>query len=418
MTRADDLLRSGRYFAQTGLYDEARAALEQAARVFESESDFERAGLAQLEIIEVLFEHLNAEDIAAAYELADSHLEKAGGAKSLERLRACARKIIVSPADIVLPEFESRSFIHASKSSAELIKRARRYANTGRPILVTGESGTGKECLARQIHSWHGGGTFQVVACSSVPDGALITHLDRPPSDTVYLKEVAELTVLNLNLLLKAVRGRLKRKRPAKPKSPRLIFSSSRDLSEEVRLGRFLSDLYGALRQTHLVIPPLRERPDDIPALANHFIADYAGRYKKSVEFTPEAIRALRSLPLRGNARELRSLIELTFASAESGTRITESAVDLLLHTGPREGADLAKPLANRTLTQEMLDHERRLITIALESSNGNISLASRQLGIGRANLSRILQTRQKGLLEERLQGRPPAKGEGRKRRA
>lgn len=418
MTRADDLMKSGRYFAQTGLYEDARAALDQSARLFADAGDYERAGLAQIEIIELLFEHLSADEVAAAYELADGHLANAGSAAALSRLRACARKIIVSPADIFLAELESGDFIHSSRSAAELVKRARRYANTGRPILITGESGVGKECLARTIHSWHRAGTFHAVPCASVPNGALKTYLVRPASDTVFLKEVSELTLLNLNLLLDAVRARARSKRTGVPAAPRLIFSSSRDLTEEVRLGRFLSELYGLLGQTHLVVPPLRERRDDIPTLANHFIAKYGDRYRKSVEFSTEAITALRSLPLRGNARELRALIERTFASAEPGTRITESSVDLLLRTGPREGADLARPLADRSLTQEMLDHERRLISNALESSKGNISLAARQLGMERSRLSKVLRTRQKGLLDERLLGRPPAKGEGRKRRA
>jgi DNA-binding NtrC family response regulator len=168
-----------------------------------------------------------------------------------------------------------------------------------------------------------------------------------------------------------------------------------------VARGLFRNDLFYRLQTFHLEIPPLRERADDIPALAEHFMREALGRHGQRVTFMPEAIEAMRQLPLRGNARELRSLIERTVLIAPQGAMITREAVETLV-VRETKNVGLADVWAGCSLDEEVQLYERSLIQMALKAAQGRVTQAARLLGITHQRLSSILQGRHKDLLTAR----------------
>ncbi|HYX42483.1 MAG TPA: helix-turn-helix domain-containing protein, partial [Pyrinomonadaceae bacterium] len=146
---------------------------------------------------------------------------------------------------------------------------------------------------------------------------------------------------------------------------------------------------------------PLRERVEDIIALAHHFIETAAGAHQKQITFTPESIAAMQRLPLAGNVRELRALIERTFITAADGAVITATAVEAVALRGTH-GAGFAEPWSGCSLEDEMQAFEARLIKLALDNAKGSITQAARLLNVTHQGLAYILNGRQKELLSER----------------
>ncbi|HYY42620.1 MAG TPA: helix-turn-helix domain-containing protein, partial [Pyrinomonadaceae bacterium] len=147
-------------------------------------------------------------------------------------------------------------------------------------------------------------------------------------------------------------------------------------------------------------------RPEDIPVLARHFIDVATRQHNKRINFTPESIETMRLLPLAGNARELRALIERTFITAPDGAIITPAAVETVALRGTHK-AGFAEPWAGCSLEEELRAHEGRLLRLALDSAEGSVTRAARLLGITHQGLAYILNGRQKGLHTER---KPPRK--------
>lgn len=181
----------------------------------------------------------------------------------------------------------------------------------------------------------------------------------------------------------------------------RIVAATNCNLKEEVLRKLFREDLYYRLQTFHLEIPPLRERTDDIPILAEHFIKGAFARHGQRVRFTPEAIEAISQLPLKGNARELRSLVERTVLIAPQGATITPEAVETLVMRQTKI-AGLADAWAGCSLDEEIEFYERSLIQMALKVAQGRVTRAARLLGITHQRLASILQGRHKDLLTVR----------------
>lgn len=427
---ATALMTQGTALARLGRYDESRLMLQHAIEVAHRAGAPDHAGLAALIIIEELGETLTANEMRNVYERADGLLADSQHPGTLLRLRRAVRRILAAeralrPSQRTREFSATPSFIYESEQAAELLRAARRVASTSGPVLITGEVGTGKQMLARLIHEWsERRGEFVAINCATLDpllaeaqlfgelkgdhaEGAVKDHpgaARQAAGGTLFLEEISKLSLGNQGKLLRLIEyGQVYSVGALRPErvDTRIIAASDRPLKQEVAQGRFREDLFYRLQTFRLKIPPLRERPEDIPPLAERFIREMLERHDRRVTFRPDAIEALRRLPLRGNARELESLIERTVMTAARGSEITREQVETLRlrRTGD---ASLADAWEGCSLDREVSSYEANLIKRALEASRGSVTSAARLLGITHQGLAFILQGRQKELLSSR----------------
>ena len=284
----------------------------------------------------------------------------------------------------------------------DLIEKVVRSKATS--VLISGESGTGKELVARAIHyqSDRAHAPLMEVNCSSFQENLLENELfghekgaftdagetkkglvELCDGGTLFLDEVADMSVPTQAKLLRFIDYRnFKRVGGAQDINVdiRIVAATNKDLEEEVRAGRFRSDLYFRLKVVSIPLPPLRERGDDILLLAGHFLQEFSRKFKKDFQtLAPEAAPLLSSYRWPGNVRELRNVLERAVLLEED----TELRVEHL----PREiaGRRLAsdQDIASPTLAQIEADH----ISEVLRLTAGNKSRAARILGISRQGL-------------------------------
>ncbi|HLL73219.1 MAG TPA: sigma 54-interacting transcriptional regulator [Pyrinomonadaceae bacterium] len=426
---AEALTTHGTALARLGKRVEARAVLQRAFDLAERAGDLEGAGVAELATLEELGEHLTIAELRAIYELADHLLARTQHPGILERLRAAARRVIAAERTHNI-EFETAGFAYASEQTAALLREAHTVAHSQGATLLTGETGTGKELLARMMHEWSGrSGKFVAINCATLCEtlieSQLFGHLKGSFTDavadypgaarlaaggTLFLDEIAELSPANQSKLLRFIEyGEIHTVGAGAPErvDVRVMAATNRVLKDEIAAGRFRTDLFYRLQNFHLELPPLRTRVEDIPAIAEHFIREAMTRQGKRVRFTPDAIEAMCRLPLPGNARELRSLIERTMLAASDGSTIEAEAVETvaLRLTGK---ADFADPWANFSLKEEVQRFEEHLIEKALRDSEGKVSTAARLLGFKHhESLNWRLKNRNKNLLAARTPAKP-----------
>ena len=277
-----------------------------------------------------------------------------------------------------------------------------RWGASGMRILIEGETGVGKELIARAVHAMGGRReeAFSVVDCGglseSLAESELFGHvrgsftgavrdrvglIEAGHGGTLFLDEVGELNeVLQVKLLRVLEEGAVRRvgESHSRPVDVRLLSATTKDLRAEVEAGRFRRDLYYRLHGVVIRIPALRERPDDIDVLSDHYLGVYCTRYGKSVRLTGSARAALRQYGWPGNVRELKSVMEALVVASDERGRLDESAVRrFLLTAGGRQGT--------------LHDLERREIERALRACRGNKTLAARMLGISRKTLTNRL---------------------------
>ncbi|HEX8144041.1 MAG TPA: sigma 54-interacting transcriptional regulator [Pyrinomonadaceae bacterium] len=417
---AEALTTHGVALARLGRYEESRLTLERALALAERAGDVEGAGVAALTMIEELGERLTAEEMTGIYGQADQLLARSEQPETLARLRACARRVMEA-GRAQASDYGAPNFIYADERTGEVLRQAHRVAGTGGSVLITGETGTGKELLARLIHEWSGRtGKFVAINCASLTgtliESLLFGHRKGSFTDalqdhagavrqavcgTLFLNEIAELNLGIQGKLLRLIeRGEVHAIGADVPENVdvRIIAATDRDLREQVARKGFREDLLYRLNTFHLEIPPLRERTDDIAPLAAHFIQELLERHKRRVRFTPGAVEAMRQLPLKGNVRELRSLIERTVLTAADSTEITRQSVEILAARLTGKAA-LADAWAGCSLEEEVLRYEASLIKLALENGRGSVTRAARLLGITHQRLSSMIQGRHKDLL-------------------
>ncbi|HEX8069832.1 MAG TPA: sigma 54-interacting transcriptional regulator [Pyrinomonadaceae bacterium] len=423
---AEALTTHGIALARLRRLPEARAAFERAQVTAERAGDEEGAGRAVLSLLEELGAALTPPERRALYRQADRLLARAQHAETLARLRACARGLLdedeAPPADVAAPVF-----VHAAAQTAELLREARLVAQADGAVLLSGETGTGKEVLARLLHGWSGRrGPFVAVNCAALCatlfESQLFGHRKGSFTDatddyagaaraaaggTLFLDEIGELDLANQAKLLRLIeQGEVYAVGSAMPErvNVRIVAATNHDLVRQIERGRFRPDLFYRLAGFHLLLSPLRERPDDIPALARHFIEEAARLHAKRIVFPPETVEAMRALPLAGNVRELRALVERTYITAPDGAVIAPTAVETVALRGTQK-AGFAEQWAGCSLEEEMRAYEGRLIRLALDTAQGSVTGAARLLQITHQGLAYILGGRQKALLAKR---RPP----------
>ncbi|HUQ31241.1 MAG TPA: sigma 54-interacting transcriptional regulator [Pyrinomonadaceae bacterium] len=417
---AESLTTRGVALARLGRYEESRLTLERAMAVAAQAGDNEGAGVAALTIIEELSEQINAEEMANLYERADRLLTNTQNAETLARLRACVRRTFEA-GRTQGKGAASPNFIYADNQTAEFLREAHRIAGTQATVLVIGETGTGKELLARMIHEWSGrAGRFVAINCAAVSEdlfeSILFGHskggfteavsassgiVRQAAGGTLFLDQVAELSPANQGKILRLIEyGEARGGGSPEPQQVdvRIIAAADSNLKERVAQKQFRDDLLYRLNAFSLEIQPLRKRHEDISALAAYFLKEFTEQHNKRVRFRPEAVEALRRLPLRGNVRELRSLVERAVLTAAEGTEITRETVEAL---GARQTNDdaLYDGWAGCSFEEEVLRFESSLIKLALENAGGSVTTASRLLGVTHQRLGSMLQGRHKNLL-------------------
>ena len=256
---------------------------------------------------------------------------------AVNAIKAGAQEFIPLPpeADLIAAIFEavteeSHALIHRDARMAETLRLASQVANSSASILITGESGTGKEIISRYVHrkSNRSDKPFVAVNCAAIPDNLLESELfghekgaftgaqarrigkfEEANGGTLLLDEISEMDVRLQAKLLRAIQekeiDRLGGKTPVKV-DVRILATSNRNLEAEVNAGNFREDLYFRLNVVNLDIPSLRERPDDIPVLAEFFVKKYSDANDVPIRpISPLAIQRLLSHHWRGNVREL-----------------------------------------------------------------------------------------------------------------
>jgi DNA-binding NtrC family response regulator len=310
-------------------------------------------------------------------------------------------------------------FIGKSKTIGKILTDIRRLHRTGSTnVLITGESGTGKELIARAIH--FGGprakSPFIPVNCSAIPSelaeslffghvkGAFTgANMDKKgyfelaDGGTLFLDEIGDMPLEMQAKLLRILEdgyvtpiGGAREKRV----DVRILSATNSDLQKRMVEGAFREDLYYRLAGFTVVSPPLRERPEDIPLLADHFLSLFASEMGvEKPALRPDALAALTGYPFPGNARELKNIIERSLIEGGGNTIIPEHLHFQLASQGVQAESVISQILLERVSYSESLDRlRRRLVENALRETNGNRTQAAKLLGMGRPNLTTLIK--------------------------
>ncbi len=331
-------------------------------------------------------------------------------AGAVRAIREGAREFLPLPADpdliaaiLQAASGESHALVARDPAMLAMLKRAEQVAGAEASVLITGESGTGKEVLARHIHrrSRRAAGPFVALNCAAIPENLLESEMfghergafsgaaarrvgkfEAADGGTLLLDEVSEMDVRLQAKLLRAIQEReIDRLGGAGPVrvNVRILATSNRDLAAESAAGRFREDLYFRLNVISVRIPPLRERPGDVAALAEHYARHYAE--VNGMKFRPVSAGALARLTghfWRGNVRELENTIHRAVLLS---TGDTIDAIELAGSTEPPTPSRQATGVAG-LVGRTMDDVERDLILQTLSHTLGNRTHAATILGI------------------------------------
>ena len=302
-----------------------------------------------------------------------------------------------------------------SEAMHKLLGMVERVAHHNAAVLVTGETGAGKEMIARAIHQYslRCNRPFVDVNCAALPDNLAESELfghekgafsgadshkpglfEMANHGTLFLDEIGELDAKVQVKLLRVLDGvpyyRLGGTRKVTV-DVRIVAATNLNLDEAVHDGRFRSDLYHRLNQFQLRVPPLRERPDDITALAEFLLEQNL----PGGQFSPAAMEILIRAPWKGNVRELRNVLLKAVMHIEAG-RAEVRPADLLPFLSPNKHAAAATVVSQQPFQGSLGDLERQAIFEVLSKTNGDREETSRQLGISRRTLTRKLQQYEK----------------------
>ena len=330
----------------------------------------------------------------------------------------------------VVPSFPGArgktSIFGSAPAFQQAIDLARRVAPTTASVMIVGETGTGKELLAQLVHrsSRRAGTSFVPVNCAAIPEQLLesemfghrkgsFTGADR---DRIGLLEVAdggtlfldELTEMPLALQAKMLRvvqdGVVRRVGSEQPDSVvdvRFVSATNRDPQEAIRDKKLREDLYYRLNVVQINIPPLRERVEDIPVLANTFLKAFWTRHRSAREalpvFTDEALEVMSSRPWRGNVRELQNFVEYLTVVSLPGSKLHAShlPLDQQFEPSPEASGAVGLPLNagyHASKEQVLAAFEKKYVTRLVARASGNMSRAARLASVDRTTLYRLLE--------------------------
>ncbi|MFQ5682726.1 MAG: sigma-54-dependent transcriptional regulator [Candidatus Binatia bacterium] len=308
-------------------------------------------------------------------------------------------------------EQDFREIIGRSKALRDVLEVVKKVAPTQATVLISGESGTGKELIARAIHahSDRDEKLFLPVNCGALPEtlleSLLFGHMkgsftgafanqeglfEKARGGTIFLDEIGEIPQHLQVKLLRALE--VKEILPIGNTSPRridvrVLAATNRDLLKEVEAGRFRDDLYFRLNVMEIHIPPLRERPEDIPLLLEHMVQRHNPELKKNFKGAERAvIRTLMSLPWKGNVRELDNVIEHTMILAEGEWLSLKDLPRSIL-----EGKEMISPFTYN-LKEALRQFEKQHILMVLEQAGQDRKEAARLLDTSLSSLYRKIE--------------------------
>ena len=300
--------------------------------------------------------------------------------------------------------------VWSGETMKRIMAQAERVAASETRVCILGETGTGKELVARTLHehSSRASGPFITLNCAAVPaelieselfghekgsfTGAAGRHVgkfEQAEGGTIFLDEIGDMPVpMQAKLLRVLEEGEVERIGVDKPVrvDVRVVVATHRNLESLVRDGKFRQDLFHRVYVFPVVLPPLRERREDIPALIEHFARQVCAQNSwKPIPFSPEAIQALQSYPWPGNVRELRNTVERLMLMATDGS-VTEETVSLTLPQGAGSGGT-AIFTSTGPLSDRVQQYEREVILAELKRNNNHITNAAKALGLERSHL-------------------------------
>jgi DNA-binding NtrC family response regulator len=320
--------------------------------------------------------------------------------------------------------YQFENIVGRSAAMQEIFATVTRVAPSRATVLLAGESGVGKDMIARAIHfhSPRRDRPFVKINCTALPENLMESELfgyekgaftgaaaskpgkfEQADTGTVFLDEIGDVPPAVQVKLLRVLQER-EFERLGSNKTlhidVRIVAATNQDLRAALEQGTFREDLYYRLNVVPINLPPLRERPEDIPFLAEHFVRKLAGQSGSRVEsITDEAIRKLMGYPWPGNVRELENVIERSLVLCTSGRL---DAADIRLDIAPRARPQAGgAPVLPEGMTLD--EYEQAIIREALRKAEGNKSQAARLLGLTRNALRYRLS--QMGIEEERAPG-------------
>jgi DNA-binding NtrC family response regulator len=334
--------------------------------------------------------------LGRAYERVALKRELEGAKNKLQAVSACDRLVGSSPpAQVVYSQI-------------------RRVANLNAPVLIRGESGTGKELIARAIHSQgkRANQPFVAVACGAIPEtlieaelfghekgaftgttGAREGYLEQAGDGTLLLDEIGELSLQTQVKLLRVLQQReFCRLGSCKliPLRARVLAATHRGLEQMVEAGTFRVDLMFRLNVLTIEAPPLRERAEDIPVLARHFLLEAAAAFDEPVrEISPAAMEQLLAYRWPGNVRELENAMQFALMHVQGEAISSENLPANVQQAVPRPAGEPEEPLS---FEEQLREYKIELAMKALSDSNGNKTVAARSLQISRAYLHRLIR--------------------------
>ena len=313
-----------------------------------------------------------------------------------------------------------------SAAFRKVIELARKVAPTDASVFITGESGTGKEMIAQFIHreSRRSNKAMVAVNCAALPEQLLESEMfghckgaftgavrDKPGlletanGGTLFLDELIDMSKPLQAKLLRVIQDGVVRRVGSETTdavvSVRFIAATNQDPQDALKANSLREDLYYRLRVVPIHVPPLRKRPEEIPVLANHFLAHYWARHREGEQppqLSEAALRVLRSHPWRGNVRELQNVIEHAVVLVKAGSEIQAGDLPLL---GEQRPVEPPVVLAGDGDFQEsyytsrdrlLAEFERRYLVLLVNRAGGNLCRAARTAGIDRTTLYRLMK--------------------------
>lgn len=323
-------------------------------------------------------------------------LEKSSLSREVRRLKA-----------LVGERYGFENIIGKSKKMQEVMEQVSRAAETDSNVCIYGESGTGKELMAKSLHllSPRKDKPFVAINCAAIPEGLLEGELfgyekgaftgavrnkrgffAQADGGTIFLDEISDMSEAMQAKLLRVLQEKQFHTLGGEKSievDVRILTATNKNLEDEVKSGAFREDLFYRIYVIPIHLPPLRERKEDIPLLADHFIKKFAGEMKKEIKgISTPALQKLLSYPWPGNVRELENTIEHAVAMTARDV-ISE---DLILQTKTIEG-DKLKPLKDAKN-----EFEKSYISNILSLTGGNVTRAAKLAGKHRADLYDLLK--------------------------
>ncbi len=319
----------------------------------------------------------------------------------------------------VVQRYAFHNLIGKSHGMQEIYSKIEQVADSRTTVLITGESGTGKELVAKALHynSSRRERPFVALNCAALPETLIESELfghekgsftdatarrvgqfELAHTGTLFLDEIGDLSPVTQAKLLRVIQEReftrIGGVQPIKI-DVRIVAATNKNLDELVRKGQFREDLYYRINVISLYLPPLRERGEDIPLLAKHFLGKRLEEERRPpIEFGKEALELLTRYPWPGNVRELENFVEQAFIWSQQAGEITPEHLPTSMKTDSRSPSLRDDTLAGRmSLEKAVMEFEREIILDALKRTNYVQTHAANLLGISRRMLKYRMDT-------------------------